>query len=343
MKTLSQTAIALLILATPITGLAKNPRQLQANEHETNLSGVTTIEAPPAGFDPLSASDEELAYHGFPPRPDQTANPSAYAKWAKAMSASKTRVVPKLEQTGFYHGAGAVTLSPGTENTLPAPPLHDNSIISTAMSGYMDLSGASSYGPSSFYYVVGEFVVPFAQQAPGSCNGGWAFASAWDGLDGFGSSDLLQAGVEFDAYCNGATKSSYYSAWYEWYPYGEVRIPSLPVTFGNVVFVEVWHTSATQGYAYLVNETTGQSVQVGFTAYPGYSLVGTSAEWIVEDPVTAGTTVDFVDVPFWDGYAYTESSAMFDIATGTQIIEKVGATTIASPINLGPGVFVDIW
>ena len=84
-------------------------------------------------------------------------------------------------------------------------------------------------------------------------------------------------------------------------------------------------------------------MEVGFTAYPGYPLIGNSAEWIVEDPVTAGTTVDFVDVPFWDGYAYTESSAMFDIAIGTQIIEKVGATTIASPTYLGPGVFVDIW
>ena len=37
----------------------------------TNLPGVKTALAPPDGFDPLAAWDDELATYGFPPRPDE--------------------------------------------------------------------------------------------------------------------------------------------------------------------------------------------------------------------------------------------------------------------------------
>src|SRR5271169_3174757 len=51
----------------------------------TNLPGVSTAPAPPAGFNPLRASDEALADYGFPPRPDQKAAPGAYSAWETAM------------------------------------------------------------------------------------------------------------------------------------------------------------------------------------------------------------------------------------------------------------------
>ena len=179
---------ASLVLATPLVGLAVNAKPLQPNEHPTNLPGVTTIEAPPAGFDVINASDEELAYHGFPPRPNQNTEPKAYATWVRAMNASATRIVPKLEPTAISHGqkgasqnATAATL----ENKVPLPVPHDNNLITTNMSGFVAQSGAISYGPNSFYYIVSNFVVPVAQQA--GCTGGWAYASAWDGIDGFGS------------------------------------------------------------------------------------------------------------------------------------------------------------
>src|ERR1700757_4782564 len=100
MKSLSSAITAVLVLAAPLATLAQNAQlahKLQPNEHALNLPGATTIEAPPAGFDPIAASDEELAYHGFPPRPNQTTEPKAYATWAKAMKASKVRVAPTLE------------------------------------------------------------------------------------------------------------------------------------------------------------------------------------------------------------------------------------------------------
>jgi Peptidase A4 family len=72
-------------------------------------------------------------------------------------------------------------------------------------------------------------VVPAAHQAFGACTGGWGYSSLWPGIDGnggAGGSDVLQAGVEVDAYCNGGRTSSFYSAWIEWFPNGSTRVSS---------------------------------------------------------------------------------------------------------------------
>ena len=328
MKNLSTALTAVLVLAAPLAGMAQNTHKLQPNEHTLNLPGATTIDAPPAGFDPITASEQDLAYHGFPPRPDQNATPKAYATWVKAMNASKTRVVPKLEQTEIYHGPVKPAKLANPMSVEFAPGLASqpsNTAYSYNWSGYVDFSGATSYGSKSYYFLVNDYVVPVAQQAFNACTGGWDYASAWNGIDGWGSPDVLQAGIEFDAYCalGGLIKSTYYSAWYEWYPYGEVRISGLPIAPGDDMFVEVWHTSATQGYAYMVNYTNNQSVEVGFTAYPGYGLIGNSAEWVVEAPSVGGgitTLTNYIMDPFWDAYAYTEGYATFnDIDEATPV------------------------
>jgi Peptidase A4 family len=348
MKKLSSALTAILFLAAPLAGFAQNTRQLQPNEHALNLPGATTIEAPPAGFDPIAASDEELAYHGFPPRPNPSAQPKAYATWFKAMKASKVRLVPKLEQTAMFHGP-AKPGKPANPTAVEYHPLlatqPGNTAYSSNWSGYVDFSGATSYGSSSFYFLVNDYVVPVAEQAFGACTGGWDWGSAWNGIDGWGSPDVLQAGIEFDAYCSGSTRASYYSAWYEWYPYGEVRISNLPIVPGDDLFVEVWHTSSTQGYAYLVNLNNNQAVEIGFTAYPGYPLVGNSAEWVVERPSVGGSLTNltnYILAPFWDAYAYTAGYAKFfdiDEATPVDMTDNNG-NVISYPEYLGLESFV---
>jgi hypothetical protein len=346
MKSQCYALAAMLVLAAPLSLLAQSPRSLQPNEHALNLPGATTIDAPPTGFDPIAASDQDLAYYGFPPRPNQVDQPKAYSTWVKAMTHSKTRVSPSLEQTAVFHGPANVqkNVNPtAVESNAGQMPQPSNTMYSSNWSGYVDFSGASSYGSASYYYIVNDMIVPVAEQAFGACTGGWDWGSEWNGIDGWGSGDVLQAGVEFDAYCSGSTRSSYYSAWYEWYPYGEVRISSLPVAPGDEVFVEVWHTSSTQGYAYLVNDTTNQSVEVGFTAYPGYPLVGNSAEWVVERPTVGGslsTLTNYTAIPFFDAYAYTESYSFYDIANGNPTDMESGSTVISYPEYVGTESFV---
>jgi hypothetical protein len=76
---------------------------------------------------------------------------------------------------------------------------------------------------------------------------------------------------------------------------------------GDDYFVEVWNTSATQGYAYLVNENTNTSVQIGFTAPSGTTLKGNSAEWVTERPGVGGTLAtltNYIADPYWGAAAY---------------------------------------
>jgi hypothetical protein len=300
-------ALSLLILplinAAAFAQVQAEP-QLTPNRMATNLAGATTAIAPPEYFDPLVATPEELATYGVPPRPDAGVEPKAYATWKRAMLASKTRITPHLEQTNVFHG-------PRRNPTNTS----ESTGTSSNWSGVVDFSGARSYNSTStFYYIIADYVVPVATQAYGVCTGSWDYSSSWVGIDGDGSGDVLQAGSESDAYCNGSNKSTYYSAWYEWYPYGEVRISNLPVSPGDDVFVEVWHTSSTQGYAYMVNYNTNQWVDIGFTAPAGTSLIGNSAEWVVERPgIGSGlaTLTNYISDYFSDAYAYTENYTQY--------------------------------
>ena len=313
--------IALAVTFVALVSMAPRAKAAQqaSNVVPTSIAGVTTSIAPPPGFDPLSASDGELATYGFPPRPDQAAAPQAYASWARAMAASKVRVFPQLAVTNIQNERNRKAPSPGGN-------VAEGVAYSYNWSGPVAFSGASKYGSTSFYYIISDFVVPIAQQAIGACTGAWDYASAWDGIDGDGSGDVLQAGVEFDAYCSGGVTSPYYSAWYEWYPYSEVRISSLPVTAGDDMYVEVWDTTATQGYCYIVNENTDKYVQIGFTPPSGSSLIGNSAEWVVEAPTVGGSiaamtnyTQDF----FANSFAYTFSGALYDPGNAATLFDMI--------------------
>jgi hypothetical protein len=338
MKNVSTSLVVVLALAASQAGIAQQPKHLQPNEFPTNIAGATTIAAPPEGFDPINASDADLAYHGFPPRPDQDLAPKAYASWVKAMAASKTRIAPRLEQTKVFHGPAQLKNKAAGKVS--------NSANSYNWSGYVNLNGATSYGSTSFYYLYSDFVVPVARQAFGSCTGGWDWGSTWVGIDGWGSGDVLQSGIEFDAYCSGSTTSAYYSPWYEWYPFGEVRITSLPIVPGDDIFVEVWSTSATQGYAYMVNENTNTSVEVGFTAPAGTKLIGNSAEWVTERPSVSGSLANltnYIADPYWDAYAvnfgYTAVDPGSASSFGVTMLDNNG-NPISYPGLLGASGFL---
>lgn len=336
MKSFSAAVVTMLLVAAPFAGMAQ---KLKPNELPTNLPGATTLTVP-EGFDPLTASDQELADYGFPPRPDESASPKAFATWTKAMKASKTRIVPRLEQTNLFHGPAKFNKNVSESSK------ESNTLESYNWSGYVNLAGSKSYGTGSFYFLYSDFVVPVAEQAFGACTGNWDYGSSWVGIDGDGSGDVLQSGIEYDAYCSGSTKASYYSPWFEWFPNGEVRITNLPIVPGDDLFVEVWNTSATQGYAYLVNYNTNTSVEVGFNPPSGTKLIGNSAEWIVERPgISTGlaTLTNYISDPFWSAYAFTFAGTEVDPAAGSSsgiiMLDNAGYQ-ISYPTLLGPAAFV---
>ena len=59
---------------------SRPPAESVATE-QTNFTGTITYPQPPAGFDPLAASDADLVQFGFPCRPDELDASDACAHW----------------------------------------------------------------------------------------------------------------------------------------------------------------------------------------------------------------------------------------------------------------------
>jgi hypothetical protein len=324
---------ALMMLALPMRVQAQ---QRNANEMATSVPGVRTFVAPPAGFDAIIASDEELAGFGFPPRPDPAAARKQYASWARAMRASRTRILPSVEQTKILHGPLRIRQA-GEAND-------STSLESYNWSGYVNLIGATRFGTTSFYTIAAELVVPTANQAFGTCSGTADYASSWVGMDGDNSSDVLQAGVEFDVECYKGATSTLYAPWFEWYPASEFRITNLPIAPGDDFFIEVWNTSSTQGYAYLVNENANEAATLSLTPPAGTKLVGNSAEWITERPNVNGasaTLTNYIAEPFWSGAGISHSGRVFDPGSSDSItMFDDNNVEISYPTLLGDNAFL---
>jgi hypothetical protein len=280
----------------------------------TNMPGVTTSAEPPEGFDAVNASDAALAAYGFPPRPDAARNPVGHAHWAAAVGSHAQRLVPQLQQTIIAHGPRRPA-SPGS--------IAGQTSTSTNWSGYAADVGTKSFGATSFNSVAAEFVVPAVSARvcdPSNDGEHWEYSSAWVGIDGYASRDVLQAGVEADADlpCNGSGLQTYYSPWYEWYPNYETRITNLGAAPGQSFSVHVWPSSATVGNAYLLNVSTNQSVSITFPAPSGTTLLGESAEWIMESPTVSG---QLATLPFYGlGYFANATST-----TGLKVVHAPGS------------------
>lgn len=314
------TAVATSLCASATIAYAQSAAVKQAYEGshfiQTNIPGVTTFQAPPAGFDAINATDQELAVYGVPPRPDLQAQPEAYAKWAKAMSRPTQRVAGALKDMHITSTNGQP--APAVPGAAPTSGQQaQSSVYYYNWSGVANtVSGLTSWnGQNSFYYMISEFNVPVAEQAfnPSGgyvCDGGWDYEVSWNGIDGFNNGDVLQGGSLSAAYCNNESRSTYYCGWVEWYPSYDI-LCQFGVNPGDDMFVETWDTSSTNGYVYIQDNTLGISSVVNLKPTEGPYLVGNSAEYIVERPCCDNgyydTLTNYVQ-DFWAyNYAYTFS------------------------------------
>jgi Peptidase A4 family len=273
----------------------------------TNVPGIGVVAPPPPGFDAVNASPAVRALYAVPPAPDPVAAPDAYAHWKAAVSAPQNRETPVLEQTNISNGPAR-----GVGSLVP----QGNANVATTSNNWSGTAYSNSSNPFTVEAIEGIFVVPTAHQAFGSCTGGWDYSSQWVGIDGWGSPDVLQAGTEVDAYCSGSTNSSLYSAWIEWFPFNETRVSSPAIHPGDEVFVEVWSTSPTNGYAYIYNYSTLQTATYNLTPPSGTRLQGNSVEWIVERTSinnVPATLTNYIDSswPLGAAWNYTNGSPTY--------------------------------
>jgi hypothetical protein len=159
------------LCSLPLSLLAQVAPQLP-----TNLSNVTTSPAPPAGFNPLTASEAALQSYGYPPKPDPASG--AYAGWAKAVSAPQTRVEhPILEvtdlQAGPVKGFKETTPNASKEGGTPSATFHTG--VSNNWSGYVVYDANNKpFGGNNpgLGYLYADWVVPRAPPARNPGGGG---------------------------------------------------------------------------------------------------------------------------------------------------------------------------
>jgi hypothetical protein len=276
-------------------------------------SGTVSFNMTPPDFDVTTASPEELAQYGIPPRPDRASDPDGYARWARQFPKGFRLIEPELRQR-------------------PERRHRPLSVVSAAEGTSDNWSGAviNPASGKTFSQVAGSWWVP-PIWAPGS---GAFSMSSWAGIDGDGSGDVLQAGVEADVTEPGGTPT--YSMWFEWFPNSETEITNLSVAPGDHVSVNITANSTTTATALISNGSTG--VSINFQAPSGTTLQGNCAEWIAERPEINGAlanlpnygSVIFGAVGAWDGAEWT----YLDSSTLTLLSMVEGSSIVSVPAEL---------
>jgi hypothetical protein len=161
--------------------------------------------------------------------------------------------------------------------------------------GYVEQASAA------FTSVSGTFTVPTVNASPQKD------VMPWVGIDGYGTSDLIQAGVTALAASNGTTS---YEAWWDTVP-GPIE-DQFDASPGDPINVNIWQISSGQWEITLNDTTSGQ----GFATQVSYTGSGnTTAEWIVETPDGAAATGYASTSTFSNLQASQAGTRMLDLST----------------------------
>jgi hypothetical protein len=246
----------------------------------TRLPGVYTSPPPPADLDLDTADAKTLAKHGVLWRRPTAKDPKKVrALWERVTSRKWEPIIPVMEvQFGKTH-----TIKKNRKKT-------EAGYTSNRWSG-----GVVVGPPGSYTSAIGIWDVPFVgiPPEPQGHEGGWN-SSSWVGIDGWGTNDVLQAGIQQKVDASGKTS---YVAWYEWfvpvppadptlYPYVyQTNIPNFKISPGDKIFCSVSYVGNTAGQLWIANDTAGQTSYSTTLAPPnGAAFNGSDAEWIMEAP-----------------------------------------------------------
>src|SRR5580704_1382701 len=330
------TAVLTMGLGLAVVATAQTDRETMGAVYEasaaieTNIAGVYTFPAPPTGFNPLNATDTELASYGFPPRPSKVEDPLNYSQWVRAMGAAKVRWNGKLRDMGASNGPAKPAHAP--EGAAPAA---EGTSATPGTTYYYNWSGIANTNKNtkwkastSFYYVISSFNVPAVQPPFGTCDGGYDWEVSWNGIDGFSNGDVLQGGSSSQVYCSGGSVSKYYCGWVEWYPSYPI-LCEFNVNPGDDFYVESYSPSGgyNTGYVYIEDETTLQYGTYSLAWLNGPALVGNSAEYIVERPCCrSGNDYPLANY-IWDFWANSYAYDFTQYNKGTATTFYPGSTT----------------
>jgi hypothetical protein len=295
---------------------------------ELGISVVTR--APSPGFDPSTASSAQLVANGFPAMPDDPAHQAHYRAMLARLKGRYQYIEPQFK------------VHPEVGRGIPRlPSATGNPETSSVWSGGVVFAPVGK----SFKWIQGYFVIPNSS-ALDNLDNIYTYI-AWVGIDGDNSSDVFQAGalnyVQNDG-PNNPIRQLY--AWWEWFPNVIVEISNFNINTGDLLAIILCSSQglgSTTGTVYMTNITTGHSTNVAMSAPGGTTLVGNSAEWIVEAPHLGGspsTLADYGQCFFSQCYAVTADGQTINGGTGDSIAmdQGLGAGVVSQGILVSPTV-----
>lgn len=290
---------------------------------------------PPAGFDPLTAADSELALYGFPPRPQN--DPAELENWQREMSFYRGTAVPDISVGVEEASAPAASGEPGTDVGSVYPSNN------TTWAGYVDEKSSNYWCGAE-----GTFVQATNHSTANGSGSGNA-ESSWVGLGGVNTYSLSQAGTAMN-------EKDAYDAFFECLNqnYDMIRFfnspSSIQISPGDTIYTYISYQSSNNLFNYYVaDNTTGKAAQglitpvsdsggVTFNCYDG-----STAEWIDENPnVSPHYLSDFGTVNWSGCEAETNSQTWQAVSASTNYKYDDGLTSVSALAGSGTA-FSDTW
>jgi hypothetical protein len=260
-------AIAAALLAAPAG--AAGPASAPTVHSESCGAGLfaETI-VPAAGFDPTTATDDQLIANGLAPRPASAAD---LAGWRRLVTGPVDRRTSCADLSPSHHLP--ITAGPaGTPRTWSGGPAAAVvTLTSPNWDGY--LATAEAYDN-----VDGNWAVP-----PGTDRGDgvqrWSLQWAGLGRGNPGTEPLAQAGTGLITSGQGTVS---YFAWWEVFPIDNTGIREIPLDIspGSHVYVHVTQSAGRASF-HMLNRDTGRSQQFSFVDSRVHATAP-QAEWILE-------------------------------------------------------------
>ena len=268
----------------------------------TNIPGIHTYAEPPKGFNPVRATEVELATYGLPARPDKRAEPDHYTQWERVVTAAKIRWNGELKLAPTQrHGMIPVGSSPRPDavQSQVTGPRQISTINASGVilnNSQLKWNSKNSFNQVSSFITVPQVRLPLGTTCTQDDQAFGAFEYSLVGIDGFFFNPTttsaaftpgLLGGVLEEASCNPETYTAVYGyAGIAGYIEGTVEAFSVNPGDDFYVLVNAFDESGTiEGYVYLADQTNG-TFQSIIVSSPGpadnpVELVGQSAEWLV--------------------------------------------------------------
>jgi hypothetical protein len=253
--------LALVTHSAPVKHTASSPKAVAvtspAPEQQTSTSApakspaATTTPSPTPSV--VKSTPTPVTHATIPQstKPEPVVTPSP--------SSSVSSLAPVTTTPSSSSGGSA------TAQSAPAAPT-TTGYTSTNWSGYMATTG-------SFSAITGSWTVPTVTGPAGETSAD----SAWIGIGGVSSSDLIQVGTEDSVSPSGQAS---YAGFYELLPESSITIPNLSVNAGDQMSAVLTEVSTGEWTITITDLTNNES----FTINKAYSSSNSSAEWIEEDP-----------------------------------------------------------